>query len=119
MTKTMIENSVYDLNTLIQTGEGMKAFEKYYDEGVIMQENEASPTIGKDANRHRERHFYENVAEFRKAEVLGVGVGENQSYVTWHFDYTHKHWGLRKYTQVSVQTWKDGKIVKEQFFYGS
>lgn len=119
MTRIMIEDAVKDLNMMIKSGEGMQAFEKYYDDAVIMQENEASPTIGKEANRHRERHFYENITEFRNAEVLGMAVGGDQSYVTWHYDYTHKHWGLRKYTQVSVQTWKDGKIIKEQFFYGS
>jgi len=37
--------------------------------------------------------------------------------VEWHFDYTHKDWGIRNYTQVAVQDWKDGKIVKEKFYY--
>ena len=46
-------------------------------------------------------------------------AGENITYVTWHFDYTHKEWGVRNYTQVNVQHWKDDKIIKEQFFYGN
>jgi len=41
------------------------------------------------------------------------------SMVQWHVDYTHKDWGVRNYKQVSVQDWKDGRIIKEQFFYGS
>ena len=119
MTNATIENAVNELNTLIQQGEGMKAFEKFYDENVIMQENDASPTISKEANRTREIQFLENIMEFRKAEVVGMAVNENKAYVTWHLDYTHKHWGVRKYTQVAFQTWKDGKIIQEQFFYGS
>jgi hypothetical protein len=37
--------------------------------------------------------------------------------VIWKYDYTHKEWGTRDYTQVSVQHWKDGKIIHEQFIY--
>jgi hypothetical protein len=119
MTKTIIENSLNDLNTLILNGKAMEGFEKYYANDVIMQENETVPTIGKDANRQREHNFFSSITDFRGAKVLGHAVGENTSFVTWHFDYTHKEWGVRNYTQVSVQTWKDGKIVKEQFFYGN
>ena len=33
-------NSITDLNDLILQGKAMEAFEKYYHEDVIMQENE-------------------------------------------------------------------------------
>jgi len=46
-------------------------------------------------------------------------VGDNVTMVQWKNDYTHKEWGERRYTQVAVQEWKDGKIVREQFLYGS
>ena len=39
--------------------------------------------------------------------------------VEWHFDYTHRDWGVRKYNQVTVQEWKDGRIISERFYYGS
>ena len=119
MTISTIETSVKELNELILDGKSMDAFEKYYDDEVVMQENELAPTVGKEANRRRELKFYSDIADFRGAKALHVAVGENVSYVTWHFDYTHKEWGVRNYTQVSVQHWKDGKIVKEQFFYGN
>lgn len=51
--------------------------------------------------------------------VLCLAVNGNTSFVIWKYDYTHKEWGARNYTQVSVQHWKDGKIIKEQFFYGN
>jgi hypothetical protein len=50
---------------------------------------------------------------------LKIAVGESISMVQWEYDYTHKDWGERKYTQVSVQEWKDGQIIREQFFYGN
>lgn len=108
-----------DLNGLVLSGNAIEAFEKYYHDEVVMQENNQSPTVGKKANHQRELEFFGSITEFRGAKVLNLAAGENISYVTWHYDYTHKDWGERNYTQVSVQHWKDGKIVKEQFFYGN
>jgi hypothetical protein len=34
-----------------------------------------------------------------------------------YIDAIHKEWGSMKMSQVAVQTWKDGKIVKEKFYY--
>jgi hypothetical protein len=77
------------------------------------------PTVGKTANRTREEEFFAAITEFRGARPLKVTVGEGTTMVQWWYDYTHKDWGVSNYTQVSVQEWKDGKIWKEQFFYGS
>lgn len=108
-----------DLNDLVLQGKALEAFEKYYHDDVIMQENDGAPTIGKSANRQREIEFFSAITEFRSAKPLKVTVGENISMVQWQYDYTHKDWGVRNYNQVSVQEWKDGKIIREQFFYGN
>jgi hypothetical protein len=107
------------LNDLILQGKAMEAFETYYDDDVIMQENENTPTVGKEANRKRETNFYSSLLEFRGANLLKSTVGENITMTQWHYDYTHKDWGVRNYIQVSVQEWKNNKIIREQFFYGS
>lgn len=111
-----IQKNLSDLNQLVLHGRGLEAFEKYYDDDVIMQENEETPTIGKEANRVREINFFSNMQEFRKAEVLQMATGEGISFVMWRYDYTHAALGVRNYTQVSVQHWKDDKIIREQFF---
>lgn len=110
---------ITDLNDLVLQGKAMEAFEKYYDEDVIMQENESEPTIGKQANRTREEAFFNNITEFRNARLLKVTLGENTTMVEWHYDYTHKEWGVRNYSQVAVQEWKNGKITKEKFYYNN
>jgi len=107
-----------DLNSMILEGRALEAFEKYYAEDVVMQENELPPTIGKAANREREKEFFSNLVELRGADVKAVAVGDDVTMVEWFFDYTHKEWGRRTYHQVAVQRWKDGKIVHERFYYG-
>jgi hypothetical protein len=88
----------------------LEAFEKYYHDDVSMQENELPATATKEANRKRELEFLSNILEFRKAEVKGIAVHGNVSYVIWTYDYTHKEWGERNYTQVSVQEWRMARL---------
>ncbi|MCI0455173.1 MAG: nuclear transport factor 2 family protein [Candidatus Dadabacteria bacterium] len=114
-----LQDLVEDLNSMILKGQIMEAIEKYYHEDVIMQENEQTPTVGKAANREREKDWLLNVIEFRGAEVKAVAVGDNVTMVEWFFDYTHKEWGKKTYHQVAVQRWNDGKIIHERFYYGS
>ena len=114
---TTLLEKISDLNDLLMQGKGLKAFEKYYHEDVVMQENNELPTVGKSENRIRERRFYSALTEVRTIRPLKVSMGEGISMVEWHFDYDHKYWGTVNYTQVAVQEWKDGLIFREKFYY--
>jgi hypothetical protein len=115
---TLLEK-ISDLNDLVLQGKAMEAFEKYYHEDVVMQENENPPMVGKSNNRKREEEFYASITEFRGAKPLKVTIGEGVSMVEWHYSYTHKDWGDRNYTQISVQEWNNGQIIREKFYYNS
>lgn len=117
--KNTIEQNLQQLNQLILEGKAMEAFERFYSDDIVMQENENPPTVGKEANRKREIEFFNSITEFRGATLLSFGAGENKTFTEWSYDYTHKDWGVRKYKQVAVQTWKDGKIINEKFYYGA
>ena len=116
---TSLEKNIHELNQLVLVGKALEAFDKFYADDVIMQENSAAPILGKAANRAREVDFFAAITEFRGAKVLSVGSSIDKTYVEWAFDYTHRDWGVRTYIQVAVQTWKNGKIVYEHFYYGS
>lgn len=114
-----LSEKIHHLNEMFVQGKALEAFEKFYADNVIMQENEQEPTVGKEANRRREEEFVNKVTEIREATPLKVAIGVGVTMVEWKLDYTHEDWGVRNYKQVSVQEWKDGKIVKEKFYYGS
>lgn len=107
-----------ELNEMIQQGQILEAFEKFYAENVVMQDQGFEPWVGKDLNREREKDFVSKITEFRAGSLKESGVGEGVTFGTWHFDYSHQEWGDVKYDQVAVRYWKDGKIVKERFFRG-
>ena len=113
-----IEANVKNLNQLVLEGKMMDAFEKYYADDVVMQEINMEPTVGKDANREREIKWLEGITDFRGAEVKNIAIRNNVSMVEWFMDYSHKKYGDVKMSQVAVQTWEDGKIVKELFYHG-
>ncbi|EMO15900.1 hypothetical protein LEP1GSC165_0885 [Leptospira santarosai str. CBC523] len=113
-----IRKNVSKLNEMILAGDVIKAFEEFYHSKVVMQENTQNPTVGFEANLAREKDFVSKV-KWNHAEVLSTIVDEekNRSVVEWVVDYVHKEWGHIKTTQASVQTWQDGKIIHERFYY--
>lgn len=125
LTKTIkmasIKESVSQLNQMILEGKILDAFDQFYGDEVTMQDNETPVRVGKAACREFEESFVNNLTEFRGAKVNNVMVSEEAGVaaIEWEFDYTHKEWGERNYTQVAVQRWQDGKIVSEKFVYNS
>jgi hypothetical protein len=120
LTKLSLKERIEAMNNMILNGQALQAFEKFYADDVVMQENEDSPTIGKEANRIREIEFFSSITEFRNAEIKNVLVSDNTTVVEWDYDFTHKDYGERKFTQVSVQRWNNqGQIINEKFYYNS
>lgn len=116
-----IRENVDELNQMILQGKIMDAFEKFYADDVVMQDNETPVRVGKDVCRGFEETFVNGITDFRGAEVRNVMVSEDAgvSAVEMWMDYTHKEWGDKNVVQVAVQKWRDGKIVSEKFFYNS
>lgn len=114
-----LKEKIEDLNRMILSGQQMDAFEKYYHEDVVMQENSNPPTTGKAANREREIQTMQMIDAFHGAEVKAVAVGEDVTMVEWEMDVTYKGAHRMKMCQVAVQRWKDGQIINERFYYST
>lgn len=114
-TKELVEG----LAQMIGEGKILEAFEKYYADNVSMQENEDAPRLGKEVNRAYEKAFVEGITEFHDAKTLGIAWGDNYSVIESFMDVTHKDWGRSARSQVAVQRWENGKIVKEKFYYNT
>lgn len=114
-----VKNLVNEMNGMIMQGKLLDAFEEFYDENVVMQENNEEPRVGKDANREYEKKFVDSISEFHGANIEAVGVDEdnNKTLVQWEMDVTFKGGERKKMKQVAVQQWENGKIIREQFYY--
>jgi ketosteroid isomerase-like protein len=105
------------LNETILKGDILGAFDKFYADDVVMQENSAEPTVGKAANRKREEAFLGSVEAFHGAALLSSAVNGDVTFGEWEFDATYKGAGRFKLTQVATRRWKDGQVVHERFYY--
>jgi ketosteroid isomerase-like protein len=106
-----------ELNAALQRGEILPAYEKFYADDVVMQENADPPTKGKDANRVREKAFVDSIAEFHGMKLVGGAVGDDISFSEWMLDVTFKGGGRVVMHQAAVRRWRQGKVVSERFYY--
>lgn len=107
-----------ELNAMVLEGRILDAFERFYAESCVMQDQGFDPWEGKALNRERETDFVNKLTDVRAVTCTDVAVGEGVTYSTWHFDYTHEEWGDVKYDQVAVRHWEDGLVVRERFYRG-
>ena len=111
-----LQEAIEDINHLIQNGGLYDAFEKYYHPEVKTYEGGQLVAASREENVAREREFLGAVSEWRDATILHVAAGENVTMTEWHLDFVHETYGHKEGNQVAVQEWKDGKVVREQFY---
>ena len=109
---------ISDLNDLIMQGENEEAFEKFYHEDVEIQYNDDKPIKGKEVVRKLRETELNDIIELKSAKPLKVTIGEQTTMVEWQLNDEHRLYGERKYTQVAVQNWKLGLIIKEKKYCG-
>ncbi|MEM7144436.1 MAG: nuclear transport factor 2 family protein [Verrucomicrobiota bacterium] len=111
-----LKANIDDINRLILNSGLYEALEKYYAPGVVVMEKDQVVADSLEANIAREKDFLGGVSEWREAKILHVAAGENVTMTEWHLDFVHEVYGHKKGNQVAVQEWKDGKVVREQFY---
>ena len=116
-TATSVQELDKQLNDDVLAGKIMDAFEKYYADDVVMQENSEEPRVGKAANRKAEEEFMSSVEAFNGASVKASAVNGEVTFSEWEMDITFKGGKRAKFSQVAVRHWKNGKIAHERFFY--
>ena len=117
MSNTSVSELDQALNDAILTGKALEAFEQYYADDVVMQENSDEPRIGKDLNRKFEIEFFSSLAEFHEGKLVSSAVNGDTTFGEWFMDITFKNGFRLKLAQAAVRRWKDGKIASERFYY--
>ena len=101
-------------------GQYTEAQGNLYNENAVSIEPEGSPNAnvyGLDAIKQKAEQWAEMVEEVHGGEVSDPIVAGNFFAMTMKNDVTFKGTGRQKIEEVCVYEVKDGKIVKEQFFY--
>ena len=109
---------------LCREGKGQQAQDELYSKDAVsveMEGMEASgmPTVAKgmDAIREKGRTFNEGIEAVHGGTVGDPIVMGNWFAITMTMDATFKGRGRMNMEEICVYQVKDGKIVREQFFY--
>ena len=111
-----------ELVNLCRDGRNLDAVAKLYDPNIVSIEPIGSETMpaemsGIDAVRAKNEWWFDTY-EVNSVDVQGPFVGEEQFAVRYDFETTAKASGERaRMTEMALYTVKDGKIVREQFYY--
>ena len=95
----------------------LDAMHEFYADDVIMQENLNAPTVGLAANLERERAFVASIAKVNEMKAYAVLVDGDRAVVNWHQDLVTTAGQRLRFDQISLQDWRNGKIVRERFVY--
>jgi hypothetical protein len=111
-----LKEAIQDINNLFMKGGWEEAFAKYYAEDVVTLEGAQVVARSRSENIAREKDFLSGVTRWNRADVLHVAVGENVTMTEWTLDFEHASYGHKKGNQVAVQEWRDGKVIREQYY---
>ena len=114
-----VSELVSQLVAHVTQGKILEAYDALYAENVVMQENNNPPTVGKAANRVREEQFVGSVKELHVNRAANVLVDGNKAVIEWELEFTNQDRVRLKFDQIALQTWENGQITEERFFYDS
>jgi hypothetical protein len=111
------KTAVEDLIANVTGGKALEAFDRYYADDVTMQENEQPPRVGKAGCRAFEVDFLAKIKAVRTYVCDGFVISGNKAFIVYRIDADHAEWGTLKTSEVAIQEWANGKVVREKFVY--
>ena len=116
-TTTTVEDRLEDLFSYIRDGRILDAINEFYAEETVMQENNLPPTVGREANREREKQFLNTVKEWKGFKVTAKGAGNDVTFYETVMDWVATDGTPVHVEQVVVAKWQNGKITHERFYH--
>jgi hypothetical protein len=100
-------------------------YERFYDENVVVQENLNPPRVGRAISIDRQKRMNANVQEIHEVKIGAVLVDntgeanplDGRSAIELHLELTTVDGYRIRIEELGLQTWKDGRIIHERYFY--
>ena len=110
-------DAVKDFIAQVMSGDHVGAIERWYATDASMQENQDEPRLGRERLLDEERQTLTRFTSV-STELLEPPIVDGERVaIRWRFTFTLKDGSTRAMEEVAWQTWRDGKIWRETFFY--
>ena len=108
------------LYTQVGQGQILEAFDTHYASNVVMEEPRGTRE-GKEACRIYEEQFVSSVEAFHGLDIKAMAEDGNTGkvFLEVSMDLTFKGGSRVVMEQVAAQTWENGQIVHERFYYNN
>ena len=106
----------FDLYSLLLSNRFMEAFEKYYDENILVVDLRYGMVKGKEANLANRNELFKSIIEIKDLDVRSAAFDDGVSIVEWDISAEMVNRGLVSFNFVVVHNWRSGKIIKEKYF---
>ena len=108
---------VEDFVSAVREGRYVQAIEDFYAEDATMQENTGPARIGRDVLVQHEKAVLAGLKRMATHLVGPVLVDGDRVVIIWVFEMTGFDGAVRRMDELALQTWREDRIVEEQFYY--
>lgn len=113
-----VRDRVQELLDFLKTNPPVEqVYERFYDENVVVQENLQPPRVGRTISIERQLRMNANVKEVHDFAIGAVLVDGDRSVIEMRIEATTVDGYRLHIEELGMQTWRDGRIVHERFFY--
>lgn len=109
-----MNNLIDDFISMNQAGLVLEMCEKYYDENVIMLNNGTVFAESMRDSYNKQKGFVESVKAF-SVTLISKHLEGNVSELVFHYKMTSSDSTVNEFTGKHIQTWKNKKIVREEY----
>jgi len=113
-----LKQLVEALDAQILQGDIVGAFEKFAADNCTTYSSPADVTNSKAQKLEALRWFFNNVATTNRIELIAGKIGKNTTDSQFLFDFSDRYGNPMVYSEVIRRTWKNGKLVEEQYLIG-
>jgi hypothetical protein len=103
--------------TAVRDGRYVEAIADFYAPEASMQENQAPPRKGRDLLIAGEKALLGQMRQVVTRRANPVLVDGDRVVIGWEFEFTATDGAVRRLAELALQTWRDDRIVEEQFYY--
>ncbi|HZY80347.1 MAG TPA: nuclear transport factor 2 family protein [Cyclobacteriaceae bacterium] len=109
-------SAVVSYNSLIQQHKFKEALDSFYADEVVFSVNSNQPHSGIGAFRALIESFTQGM-KIEALELVSLTIEKNLSVTNWYCALDHTKFGSMNMHYLSVQRWKNNKIIQHALFY--
>ncbi len=93
-----------------------EAFDLFYDEALLDYENEDQSSNSLQNHRDNMKQFLSSISNY-SATAVNTIISDDITVTDWHYVFDHTQLGHKDFNEVTVQRWRNRKIIHERHHY--